>query len=146
MNDAKSAKDAESLQDHFWSFLHASRLIWFYLGEFLQSRGDPKGTAALIMNGWVAKNLSADEKKVWEAIARMRTEDVHAQPVETEEKRKTALATRGGKLLTRNGKLCTVTTVKYVVKFDGDEFEAVSLSGQGIMLLKRFVKDFPVLV
>jgi hypothetical protein len=50
MSNAKASGDAEAVQDHFWSFLHASRLIWFYLGEFHANRGDPRGTAAQTMN------------------------------------------------------------------------------------------------
>ena len=146
IDDAKTVKDAESVQDHFWSFLHGSRLIWFYLGEFLKNRGDPKETAARIMNGWVGTNLSIGEQKIWKAVAELRTEDVHTKPVETEEKQTVAIASRGGKILARNGKICSVKVVKYVVQFDGDEYDAVTLANQGIKLLQRFVTDFPTLV
>ena len=146
MNDAISEEDAVAVQDHFWSFLHASHLIWFYFNNFLKNRGDLKKTGVRIMKNWAASHLSASEQKAWTAIADLRNGDVHVQPVETEEQETTGLAVRDGKLLARDGKLCTVTIVTYEVSFDGNEFEAIDLATEGVELLRRFVADFPKLV
>ncbi|MCY2991446.1 MAG: hypothetical protein NTY19_26755 [Planctomycetota bacterium] len=146
MNVARSDKNATDVQDHFWSFLHASRLVWFYLGEFHKARGDANGAAKITMNTWTATNLSPIEQRVWDTIANLRTEDVHTRPVETEERTSGASATRGGKLLTRNGKLCIVKKVEYKVLSGTDEFDAIDLANRGLGLLQRFVADFPCLV
>ena len=146
MNDAKSKKDAVAVQDHFWSFLHASRLVWFYLGEFIQTRPNFSRTAGEIMDCWTASHLSAPEQTVWGAIADLRTQDVHTRPVETEEQQTTSLAVRDDKLRVRDGKLLAVKIVKYNVSFDGDELDAIDLATKGVGLLRRFIADFPQLV
>ncbi len=139
---AKSTNNAIDVQDHFWSFLHASRLIWFYLGEFHKSRGDASGTAKTTMNTWTSTNLSPAEQRVWDAIANLRTEDVHTRPVATEQSSSRALVRRGGKLLRRNGKLCVTKIIKYNVTSGQDDFDAIDLANRGVGLLRRFVSDF----
>jgi hypothetical protein len=98
------------------------------------------------MDQWVVVNLSASEQEVWKAVAELRTEDVHTRPVETEQKQSSAIAMRGGKILVSNGKICCTKVVKFQVRFDDAEYDAHRLANESIVLLRRFVKDFPALV
>lgn len=143
---AASSKDETDVQDHFWSFLHASRLVWFYLGEFHHARGDAKGAAKITMKSWTDPNLDSDEKRVWDAIANLRTEDVHTRPVDTVERTEGHLVSRNGHLVKRNGHLCKVTATRHIVSDNSTEFDAIDLASRAIKLLTQFVEDFPSLV
>jgi hypothetical protein len=146
MQDAKARGDTVAVQDHFWSLLHASRLIWFYLGEFVSSRGDPRGTAARLMNDWKSRTLNTTEQEHWGLLADLRTEDVHTKPVTADKQDRTSIAMRGGKILVSPQGICMAKITKYVVIYDDTEYDAFHIAESGVKLLKRFVADFKSLV
>lgn len=143
MDQAKQASDNTAVQDHFWSLLHACHLIWFYLGEFLQSRGDPKGAAKRLLEQWQTKNLSNAEQSTWALLVALRTEDVHTKPVATGKKKR--LVCRDGKLLV-SGNIGPCVVTVFVVNYDGKEHDAFHVARTGVGILRRFVEDFDTLV
>jgi hypothetical protein len=142
MKEAKLKGDDAAVQDHFWSLLHACRLIWFYLGEFVKSSGDPNKTAKKLMDQWQALELTSDEQEIFKVLADLRTEDVHTKPVSTDKQR--FPAAQGGQPMARRGQPCAVA--RYFVEHNGKRYDAFGVAQEGVRLWTCFVKDFSQIV
>ena len=140
LEQAANQKDATAVQDHFWSFLHASQLLWFYVGRYFSSLGNAAGNAKTFVQNWVTNSLDANEQLLWHGINELRTSDVHVEPVVTEEKSETRLLVRDGKLLMRDGKLLMRTRTQYFVSIQGTPHEVPAIVKKWIVLARRMIE------
>lgn len=124
---------AADAQDHFWSFINASKLHWFYLGKVVNELGLAKGTAGQLVDEWKA-NLSSAEMELWETLSEMRNADVHVSPVEAQKKLvDSGLLYQDGSLLMSGDRLAYSPGVtKWLVSFDGREHEVQPFSRKAL--------------
>ena len=136
MRLAKTANNRVDVQDHFWSFLHAARLLWYYFGAWVKQ--NPTGRSAeKRMEPW-EQSLSPTEQRTWSTVHKLRDDDVHVQPVDANRHRGIAVRDRG--IVVSGGKVLIVE--RYVVNHDGREIDPFKLCEDSIPLLRRFVSDF----
>jgi hypothetical protein len=140
MRIASAEHNQLDFQDHFWSFLHATRLIWFYFARWTKSVGAEN--ARSLATRWELK-LSESEKRFWKAMQDLRAEDVHVQPVSTSLLSSTKPITYEGLPVTLEGKRIVMTTVTQQVEWKDEQLDALELSDRGIALLQRFTDEFP---
>jgi hypothetical protein len=140
LSDATKEKDAIAVQDHFWSFLHASQLLWFYIGRYFESNGYNAGSARAFVQNWVMKELDSTQASLWSVVNSLRSADVHVEPVVTTPKTETRLFAREGKLLVRDGKLLVRTDTNYFVSFQGVQYECQSAARDWIVLARRLME------
>ena len=137
--------DHVAVQDHFWSFLHAAHLVWFYFGRWARSLGKPKGEAKRLVARWQAHHLTPPEATVWDALMGLRSRDAHVEPVATQQRVSNALLVRDRALVVQDRKLVVVQTLRYEVEHNGQRHDAVVLCEQGVVLLRRFISEFETL-
>ena len=142
LEEAAIQKDAVAVQDHFWSFLHALQLMWFYIERYFSSIGSSGGSSKTFVQNWITNTLDTDEQLLWRSINELRTSDVHVGPVVTEEKTEAQLLARDGKLLIRDGKLLARTRTQYVVTIQGSAYECQEIARRWISLARRMVEYF----
>jgi len=124
-------------QDHFWSFLHGFRLLYFYLGVWLRANGR-QGEAGQVVDPWKA-GLPKQFTDAWDLLAALRNEDVHTRPVNAEEG---FLALEdGGHLLLESGERMVLED--YVVEWEGVAISVVPLCELCLSASERFVHEFP---
>ena len=138
--------DAEETQDHFWSFLHASHLIWFYFGRCAVEVGHGKKEAQRLVDSWKASAISDDEAEAWNTIQALRTEDAHTQPVATDRHQVKALMIRNKKMMIRNGRMMVRHSTRYFVGHKNQRFDALRLSVISLRVLRKFVNQFDSLL
>ena len=136
MRLAKTAKNRVDVQDHFWSFLHAAKLVWFYFGGWVDQ--NPTGRSAKTRIKPWEQSLAPDEQATWSTVHALRDADVHVQPVDANRQRGIAVRDRGVVVSWRG----VVVVERYVVNHDGREIDAFKLCENAIPLLRRFVADF----
>ncbi|MDA0242862.1 MAG: hypothetical protein OT477_05560 [Chloroflexi bacterium] len=135
--------DLVEVQDHFLSFLHASRLIWFYFGFYVEASGRGK-IAGKLVDGW-KNELSIEDKKCWDVISQLRTHDIHVQPVQIKNINQPALLAFEEHLLTINGHLLSVGDWQYEVDYDDKKYDVFLLCNKGLDLLAKFINEFDAL-
>ena len=128
-------------QDHFWAFLHASRLIWFYFGRWLDCNG-AKGQAGEMLDYWKERHLRASDRRAWDAVTSLRTADVHVKPVPVTPRESKAIGIRGGKILVCAGKVVAVSTLTHRVEHDGESLDCLRLATRSLELLTQFAARF----
>jgi hypothetical protein len=133
-------KDATGVQDHFWSFLHASQLLWFYVGGHFKFMGANVGSAKAFVQDWETSALDEDEKAIWKAVNDLRTSDVHVEPVVTEEKPETRILMRDGKILISEGKILCRTTIEYFVIVNDKGVPCQEIASRWIGLARRMIE------
>ena len=133
-------EDPVSAQDYFWSFLHATHLLWFYFKDFV-NQTDLERSAKSLIQDWKGKQLSPEEVSAWDDIFDLRDVDVHVKPVFTEK--------GGGKI--RCGPsgfpMCSATgqilaKKHYMVLQGKKEIKLLPLCENGLAGFKKFVEEF----
>lgn len=89
-----------------------------------------------------ASGLGRDERDVWNTVSELRTEDVHVQPVPTQQRAVTSQVTYKGDPVTYQGKRVTITTQVQQVDWAGKNFDAFDLCDRELILLERFIREF----
>lgn len=137
-------KDAPiEVQDHFLSYIHASRLIWFYFGRYLKAEGRPDKAVDLV-DKWKS-TLSRRQVEIWDFITELRTEDVHTQPVPVKNTQKPGVLAVNGKVLMIGGKLLKVGNWQYKVDVGGTKEDVFSLIEESFPLFEKFIDEFNTL-
>ena len=139
MRLAKTANSTVDVQDHFWSFLHAAKLVWFYFGGWVKQ--NPTGHSAKARIKPWEKKLTSDEQDTWATVHKLRDADVHVKPVDANRDRGIAVQDRGLVVSGRG----VVVVERYVVNHDGRQIDAFKLCEDSIPLLCRFVREFETL-
>ena len=132
--------DPVEVQDHFWSFLHASRLIWFYFGKWLNDN-DRKDQAGSAVDRW-KESLEEAEAEAWDLISSLRTEDVHIRPVETKNIKKPENVTVNGAQVTVGDDPVVAGNWVYQTTHERKEVDIFSLCKTGISILGKFIHEF----
>ena len=140
LEHALNQKDAIALQDHFWSFLHASQLLWFYVSRYFTAIGSSGGSAKSFVQNWVTNCLDDNEQIVWKGINELRAFDVHVEPVVTEQKMETRVIVSDAKVLMRDGKILVRQRTQYFVELQGTRYECQELAKQWIRLARRMIE------
>ncbi len=144
LDGMKAAKDGNAVlvQDHFWTFLHASHLLWFYFGKWVRESGAKK-TAANLLKEWQDRRLTPDELAAWDSLASLRNEDVHVQPVMAEKPRGAGImVSKEGKIMVCKHGIMVSKEKPYRVKQGGVELELFALCEAGMRALCKFVDEF----
>lgn len=137
--------DHDSVQDHFWSFLHGVHLLWFYLGRWVKESGGGSSTKRLIEE-WKRESLSPDESVAWESLRCLRDQDAHVEPVvpKKPEGGRLLYDPTSGKILysARTGKLLLSKRKPFRITQDGTELELLSVCEAGLAASQKLVRDF----
>ena len=80
MRHARDNLNPVEVQDHFWSFLHAARLIWHYFARWAAQNRRPNRTATARVQQW-EQTLTPAEQVTWSLVGSLRNSDVHVEPV-----------------------------------------------------------------
>jgi hypothetical protein len=137
-------EDPLNVQDHFWSYVHASQLIWNYFGSYCYSHGLPKGQPGILVNAW-KDEFPADKnslREAWKILNSLRNEDVHVEPVETIQTERAEFVTHHGEPVTYQGELVTHGDYKYKVVHDSVEYDVWELTAEGIEVMGLFIAEF----
>jgi hypothetical protein len=127
------------VQDHFWSFLHAIHLFWFYFKKWSKENAGIESPERRIER-LKTRSLNAKEIEAWSALSELRNEDVHVQPVLTKEPG-AALCVAGGALMVRHGAL-VVKKTPFRVGHRGHEKDLFPLCENGITAFRKLVERF----
>ena len=138
MKQARRDNNTIDVQDHFWAYLHAAHLVWFYFSQWAKQSPRHSETTKTRVRKW-EQSLSYAERTTWSALTSLRNEDVHVQPVSTS--RHGAIAVDGGAIVVQEG--AVVVVVSYRVYHDGRQLDAFQLCEDGLPVLNRFIAAFP---
>ena len=144
MNEARQG-DPVTVQDQFWSFLHAVHLIWFYFGRWVKQER-PKATSKSLVQTWKGQSLSPEELNAWDQLSALRNEDAHVQPVVAREPKGGHLCKdpKTGHLRksASTGHLMRSKHKPYRVAQGVLEVELFSLCEKGMLAFRKFVNTF----
>lgn len=137
--------DPISVQDHFWSFLHAIHLIWFYFGFWVKNSGQMKNSKQLIEK-WKACRLPEEDQCVWNTLGNLRDEDAHVKPVvaKTPKGSRPLFDDKTGRPLfsDKSGKMLCSESKPFRVIQDGKEHGLLTLCQNGLAVFQKFVSEF----
>jgi hypothetical protein len=133
-------EDPVAVQDHFLSYIHASRLIWFYFGRYLKAI-NREGKAGDAIDTWKL-SLSPEELDVWDIASSLRTEDVHVQPIKIENTGQPSALTIGGSALTIGGSRLVIGKWRHEVDFKGEPRDIFFIVEKTVPLFKKFIDEF----
>jgi hypothetical protein len=136
---AEAERDQIDLQDHFWAFLHAAHLVWFYFGRWAKANRD--AGAKDLVKRWEA-SLSASDAQVWATLHSLRTTDVHVRPVPTKRVSVTSRITLDGLPISLNGDPIVITQVTHQVEFGATTIDIFDLCERGQEVLRLFIAEF----
>jgi hypothetical protein len=129
--------DPVATQDHFWSYLHAAQLVWFYFGRWVKEAGrtGPKG----LLDQWKQRALSPKQAEIWKTLNELRDVDAHVKPVQGTSH---LMRSRSGRLRSPLGVRMAKTQRRYVVEHADKWLDVFDLCDQGVEVLQAFVADF----
>ena len=136
--------DPVSVQDHFWTFIHAAQLIWYYFGRACKSATLP---SERLINEWKERCLQKDEQKAWDTINSLRNEDVHIKPVKTKKESEPDNVVVGGQqVVTSAGESVVVGTWQYSVNSSEGEWDIWQLCETVLSVKEKFIDQFTDLI
>jgi len=149
----KNKKDKYELQDNFWSYLSAFQQAWFYFSKLVQelnpdlSKKKLSELSKTLIEEWKYEKLNDTEKTSWEILQKLRNDDTHRAPVNSNYViKKHALKTNSGKILTTNsGKILVGTSEKTIVLFEGKEHDIERLTSNGISAIRKLINYMPLI-
>ena len=123
------------IQDDFWTFLHASRLVFNYYQTW---SGLTRKRAIRFTARW-AETLDPNDQDVWTALHELRDGEVHVRPVAVDGIAEGVVV--DGEDVVVDG--CDrVVITRYVVEHEGKEIEVHRFCATAVGLLERFANEF----
>lgn len=135
----------DSVQDHFWSMLHAVHLLWFYFGRWVKI--DRAGASAQhLIKMWKRNRLTVSELQAWDCLGSLRDFDAHVQPVVPKKPEGSHLLCdrKTGRLLcsAKTGRLLCSKSKPFRVVQDGLEVDLLPLCENGLAAYRKLVQEF----
>ena len=143
MKESKDSRPVD-VQDHFWSYLHAANLIWFYFGRWVNEQRIHGAKPKKLVEKWKKKTLNSEQVDVWNLIIDLRKRDAHVEPVPAKKQERNDILTdsMGRRIVNADGKQVTVKFESCLVRLNGKEIDIFEFCEQGIAILEMFVGDF----
>jgi len=140
---ASQKDDPSSVQENFWSFLHAVHLFWFYFARWAH-RECPSDKAQRLVEELKRNFLTSDEAIAWNRLCDLRNEDAHVRPVITEKPSGGHLlhSPSGHLLVSKSGHLCHSKNKPYRIIQGTLEHDLFPLCSLGLDAYAKLVEKF----
>lgn len=135
-----SLANPTEVQDHFLSFIHASHLLFFYFCDWVKA-ADKTDSAKTLVRRYVA-SLLPKEAAIWKCLEKLRTEDVHINPVNIANVEIPGAVMLDGYGILIDEKQLLVGAYRYVVMCAGTCVDVLEICEIGLEVKNRFCKEF----
>ena len=144
-------KNINEIQDNFCSFLTAFQQSWNYYNRLIEeltpelSKEKRKELSLRVINDWKVNQLSQNERISWKILQKLRNNDTHRAPVQTNYEIKIVLLTDydGAIFTDYDGTHFSATSEVIYVIFNNNEYDIEYLAINGIESIKKLIKYLP---